>query len=739
MGDLWCKGTSDGIYNCVTKKEAGEAYSANDWQIKNNYVDSTAVNTAISTYDTSLNQKKVFDKLTQNGTKQGIFLDEQTGDLYVNGAWIQANTISANALTAQAKQDLQEKHNYLVNDVFADISNWHTDGNNSTFYYETIEGVKYFVIDATNVTEANKWNDVVYTALKLSGDIALKVHFVYYIDTAITISATRRFPVVDYYRKSDGQNRITWYNIPAQSVPANTEFTWDVTITPSDVDADANANFGFYPFAGCKMYFKEITVTSSIDSYATSGMNFNADGLELLASQVDSDNTHSYLPYDMLTNTTRWVTFSTGVWHGGFGFGLNDITVSGKTYTAAVFDGATLTGTGEVYKELVSDITGLTTVNYSFNIQVTADVTLTDDFDLFEMRSKSREYGSSAIYQILRLPSGTELTADTEYTYSGTYTPSLEIDPSDNLPSFLFQFLKGSILKIYNIQVTSTSKAYKNATLKYTADGLDSVVQAGSIISQINQSAETVSIKASKIDLQGDLSLHGDFTSYDANYDPDIPSTHTYAFMDSASISFYNGGANVFTVAALPLLGQNAGIFFGDADDAQTLNRYTYITQEFIQTPTFWVRKDGLQLQPTGAGQAIIEGDFSVYGSSIFYDNVYNANSTVVFVSDKRKKRNIKDLVIDKAKSFIMALKPREYKFIKELSHSDRLHHGFIAQEVKEAMQDDWGVYIHDKEIDFIGLRYDELIADMVAVIQDQEKRIEALERAIHDKSNNQS
>lgn len=727
-----------------------------------------AASGAVSAYDTTLNQKKVFDKLTQNGTKQGIFLDEQTGDLYVNGAWIQANTISANALTAQAKQDLQEKHNYLVNDVFADINNWHTDGNNSTFSYETIDGVKYFVIDATNVTEANKWNDVVYTALKLSGNISLKVHFVYYIDRAITISAQRRFPVVDYYRRSDGGNRITWYNIPAQSVPANTEFTWDITLTPSDVDADANANFGFYPFAGCKMYFKEITVTSSIDSYATSGMNFNADGLELLASKVDADNTHNYLPFDMLTNTARWVTVSWGVWHGGFAFGLSDITSGGKTYTAANFDGTTLTGDGQVFKELVSDVVGVTTVNYSFNIQVTADATLSEDFDILKLRNKNREYGSSTTNTIVSIPSGTQLTANTEYTYSGTYTPSLEIDPNNDIASFLFQFLKGSYLRVYNIQITSTSKVYKNATLKYTADGLDSVVQAGSIISQINQSAETVSIKASKIDLQGDLSLHGDFTSYDPNYDPDDPTTYTYAFMDSGSISFFNENANVFTVSCTELLNDaGAGIFFGDAEDPQTLTRYTVVSQNGIRTPKMYVRETGDHEADWQHGSTV---GFACEGYSIFYNQcdisdhtdtpenqvwfvcrppasfyrrvyfygeVINSGGGVQFISDMRKKRSIKDLAIDKAKSFIMGLKPKKFKFTKDLSHSDRYHHGFIAQEVKEVMPEDWGVYCENVEDDFIGLRYDELIADMVAVIQDQEKRIEALERAIHDKSNN--
>lgn len=106
-------------------------------------------------------------------------------------------------------------------------------------------------------------------------------------------------------------------------------------------------------------------------------------------------------------------------------------------------------------------------------------------------------------------------------------------------------------------------------------------------------------------------------------------------------------------------------------------------------------------------------------------------------MSDQRKKNSIEDLAIDKARSFLMNLKARVFKFNDDISKSGRNHHGFIAQEVKQAMSEDWGVYIDDKEQDFIGLRYDEFIADMVAVIQDQQRRIEALERALNDKPNN--
>ena len=126
-----------------------------------------------------------------------------------------------------------------------------------------------------------------------------------------------------------------------------------------------------------------------------------------------------------------------------------------------------------------------------------------------------------------------------------------------------------------------------------------------------------------------------------------------------------------------------------------------------------------------------VHGPITFWWPAYFKDNVCNMGGAVQFVSDRRKKRSIKDLAISKARSFIMGLKPCKFKFTKDISTSNRYHHGFIAQEVHEAMPEDWGLYCENKDLDFIGLRYDEIIADLVKVVQDQEKRIESLEMEI--------
>lgn len=242
------------------------------------------------------------------------------------------------------------------------------------------------------------------------------------------------------------------------------------------------------------------------------------------------------------------------------------------------------------------------------------------------------------------------------------------------------------------------------------------------------------SISADSLDVTEDFSLHGQFTSY-----KDYQSVQDYFRLDmnASSLLFYAGN---------DLAGKIEPMVFGTTQSIN-LTCYDKNTGNTIVS----IGPSGITV-PSGSGAKIITDVLNVNGlndKSVFYREVeflginsspvtfkgpvYDSSGSTVFVSDKRKKRSIQDLVLEKAKSFIMRLKPRQFKFNKDISKSDRYHHGFIAQEVKEVMDEDWGVYVEDEKRDFIGLRYDELIADMIAVIQDQEKRIDALERKIND------
>lgn len=123
------------------------------------------------------------------------------------------------------------------------------------------------------------------------------------------------------------------------------------------------------------------------------------------------------------------------------------------------------------------------------------------------------------------------------------------------------------------------------------------------------------------------------------------------------------------------------------------------------------------------------------------------ADSSSITTSDRNAKHEISLLDKEDAAAFIYNLKPSRFKY--RDGTSDRYHHGLIAQELKEVMVDDWGVYVDgayriDGEQDGTngvdgeqeseqrkGIRYEELIADLIATAQYQQEQINTLKGAM--------
>lgn len=134
-------------------------------------------------------------------------------------------------------------------------------------------------------------------------------------------------------------------------------------------------------------------------------------------------------------------------------------------------------------------------------------------------------------------------------------------------------------------------------------------------------------------------------------------------------------------------------------------------------------------------GSGIARDNFSVYGT------FYAAKGSIAS-SDRALKTNIKELDSTESEEFLMHLKPVEYVYKDD---PDTIRHGFVAQDVKEAMAGrTWGVYENvelKQPLDAKGnpqkskvvasVRYDEIIADLVRVVQDQNSRIESLESEV--------
>lgn len=157
------------------------------------------------------------------------------------------------------------------------------------------------------------------------------------------------------------------------------------------------------------------------------------------------------------------------------------------------------------------------------------------------------------------------------------------------------------------------------------------------------------------------------------------------------------------------------------------------------------------------SGNNLWLGDYGATGTKQVCSNAYIVASNVykttssgnTSLSDRRYKSDFCD--IDGASDFIMALKPRKFKFTD--GTSGRYHMGFVAQDTEKTMLDTVGdtglivkytteegqeVVLDDESTYIIGIRYEEIIAPLVATVQKQQeeidelkKRLDALEQAL--------
>ena len=126
-----------------------------------------------------------------------------------------------------------------------------------------------------------------------------------------------------------------------------------------------------------------------------------------------------------------------------------------------------------------------------------------------------------------------------------------------------------------------------------------------------------------------------------------------------------------------------------------------------------------------------------------YFTTVYNSSGSITG-SDARIKKDFAD--IPNPEEFIMSLKPTQYKYID--GTSNRNHWGFIAQDVKESLDNicntDCGLYIEDTldskplsecsyEEKELGLRYEEFIAPHIFVTQKHNNEIKELKEEIKE------
>lgn len=99
-GDFWITSKADGEASIKTavRSRADGAFTDTDW-IDFKYVDKTDIDNAVKEYDTSLGQDEVFNKLTNGGEEQGIYIKDKK--LYINANYILAGVLAGKFINAK--------------------------------------------------------------------------------------------------------------------------------------------------------------------------------------------------------------------------------------------------------------------------------------------------------------------------------------------------------------------------------------------------------------------------------------------------------------------------------------------------------------------------------------------------------------------------------------------------------------------------------------------------------------
>lgn len=172
-----------------------------------------------------------------------------------------------------------------------------------------------------------------------------------------------------------------------------------------------------------------------------------------------------------------------------------------------------------------------------------------------------------------------------------------------------------------------------------------------------------------------------------------------------------------------------------------TLSNATFfvdITQDRVRTrPVYFIDrtgglKGGIEIDGDGDGNSSYKrlrmtnglkvgsdgGEWFISGAYAWFKGGWSDSS------DRRVKQDIEPLVVEDSVHTIMNLKPVSFAYKSDPEH---IQHGFIAQDVREIVHG-WDV-VRESESGILGLSYTDFIADLVATVQYQNKRIEALER----------
>lgn len=234
-----------------------------------------------------------------------------------------------------------------------------------------------------------------------------------------------------------------------------------------------------------------------------------------------------------------------------------------------------------------------------------------------------------------------------------------------------------------------------SSTITQSSKQISLKVSKDSVISEINQSAEGIKIKAKLLELKGSMEMTGGYMHIQAEESVE----NLIEFKRSGTL--VQMGTDGFRTVEGTL----------ESPNHQCVVQYNHIS----------LNKGGTD---TDHCMINLDGDTGVAGF----------RGGIIDGSDERIKNTIKDLDKHESAKTIYSLKPKSYRYNFE---ETGYHHGFIAQEVLKSVKKGWNIcpkaFPNENGEVFYGMRYTELIADLVATVQLQHEEIENLKEKVEN------
>ena len=223
------------------------------------------------------------------------------------------------------------------------------------------------------------------------------------------------------------------------------------------------------------------------------------------------------------------------------------------------------------------------------------------------------------------------------------------------------------------------------AAIQVNAEGITSKVSRDSVVSEINQSAEGIKIRADLLELRGSVEMTGGYVHIDATESTD----------------------NLVELKREGTLVQIGTDGLKSAADTRELTAsYSAVAVRDTSANTI------AQMLSSGKG-------ISSYGWESY--------------SDKRLKHGIESLDREKSAVLIQSLRP--CRFVYNYDRDGHYRHGLIAQEVLAAIGDeDWAICSENPDPDgniYYALDKTELIADLIATVQLLQENLEEVKKRV--------